>query len=291
MSFSTLVPTDGSPQAELAIRLATRLSRGDSVTLLHVVPPGGAALLATLDEASTLVTGAPGVLVEEWARHREKAALAILEAGRRAVIDLDPAIALHTDHAVGPPADVILDRLDSGRFALAVLGSHGRGLVARTLLGSVVAEVLEHARAAVLVARRESVRSIVLGVDGSASSLRAARYAGALARATGAAIDLLYAIEFPIDTYGSARSALEHRFSEESDRLFDAAVREAGVAEASRAVAFHEPAQALIVKAERAGTDLVVVGRRSRQEGARGTLGSVSRRVALGAGASVLVVP
>ncbi len=50
-----------------------------------------------------------------------------------------------------PPADGILERLDSGDFELVVLGSHGRRGVQRVLLGSVAERVAERARNSVLV--------------------------------------------------------------------------------------------------------------------------------------------
>ena len=66
------------------------------------------------------------------------------------------------DHARSLPADLV------------VVGSRGHGTIESMMLGSVSAEVVDHAHAPVLVTRSRQAKRIVLAWDGSPSASRAA---------------------------------------------------------------------------------------------------------------------
>ena len=56
-------------------------------------------------------------------------------------------------HKVGHPAEMIARKADAGRFDLLVMGSHGHGLLANLVLGSVVTKVLANCATPVLLVR------------------------------------------------------------------------------------------------------------------------------------------
>ena len=74
----------------------------------------------------------------------------------------------------GRPATAIVDRARDMHADLVVVGSRGHGTIESMLLGSVSAEVVDHAPAPVLVARGRRIERIVLGWDGSSCAARAA---------------------------------------------------------------------------------------------------------------------
>ncbi len=291
MGWRILVATDGSTSAEQAARLGALLAGDGAVHLLHAVSLAPVGPLSALDAVSTLVAGSPGSLAKEWELSREREGLELLEHARVEVERAGTPARIEAEQLAGRPADLILARAQEGQFDLIALGSHGRGTLARTILGSVSAEVLQHAERPVLFARRDSVRSLLVGVDGSEPGLRAAALAGEVARRTGAEVSFLYAAEVPIDTYVEGRARVKVAFEAEAQRAFEAARQALGVPVSGEHLVFHEPAHALVVRAEQTGVDLVVVGRRGRTQAPKLLLGSVSRRVALHAVASVLVVP
>lgn len=136
---------------------------------------------------------------------------------------------------------------------------------------------------------------ILVGVDGSDSSRKAATVAAELAAATGATLHVLTAVDPARQT---APEATSHRGD----------VRELTPGEAAEAIAAQvastltgvtphiesspiqgKPAQALVEEAKRIGADLIVVGNR-RVQGISRILGSVATDVAHHAPCDVYVV-
>ncbi len=290
MTSFLLVGVDGSAASQVAVRLAAHLSAGSPLTLVHASAPAPLSTLLTLDNLGTLVSGVPGVLGEEWTRHEERRALELLAREKERAV-AQGAVEVHARHLLGRPSDVLADMAAAGRCELVIIGPHGHGAFARTLVGSTTDELLRHAHVPVLVARGDRVRHVVVGVDGSPGSQRAAALAGQLARRTGAGVELVAAVEFPIETFVEARAAVRGLLEDEARRWFAKARATMNGTPSSEVIAFHEPVHALLSHAQRMKADLVVVGRRGPGEGARHLLGSVSRRLALTAEMSVLVVP
>lgn len=147
--FSTIVVgTDGSPDAEDALRAAAELARLNPDTKVHVVgafqpiPAGRIREMADSlpDEFRSLLYGSMRVdATMDVARSLMK--VAGVEADYHEV----------DDH----PTDAILNAAEDHGADLIVVGSRGQGATKRLLHGSVSTNVLHHAPCAVLVVRKD----------------------------------------------------------------------------------------------------------------------------------------
>ena len=121
---------------------------------------------------------------------------------------------------------------------LLVVGTRGHGDLAGAVLGSVAFAVSAHARCPVVVVRGEPVRSgpdhpVVVGVDGSASSLEAVRYAADLAAAASATLEVVSSYRMPASaTWAEAYAPLEAN----GGPSFETVAREAAHAAATAGV-------------------------------------------------------
>ena len=140
-----LVPTDFSETAAAALGWARDLSRefDSELHLLHVVaepylyPWGSEASAFPLTD----------VLAQS-----EQAARAQLD--RLAASGAGPNDRTVTATALGTPVDRILDYVTSNQIDLVVIGTHGRGVVAHMLLGSVAERVVRRSPVPVLTVRQ-----------------------------------------------------------------------------------------------------------------------------------------
>ncbi len=147
--FSTIVVgTDGSPDAEDALRAAAEFARLNPDTKVHVVsafrPISPAELRSITDslpeEFKPLMHGTMQVdSTMDDARSLMK--LAGVEADYHEVI--------------GHPTDAIIEAAEDYDADLIVVGSRGEGATKRLLHGSVSTNVLHHAPCAVLVVRKD----------------------------------------------------------------------------------------------------------------------------------------
>jgi nucleotide-binding universal stress UspA family protein len=99
-------------------------------------------------------------------------ASALAREGTQRVHSHFPRWGVYADHAVGTPAQAIMQKADDWRADLVVVGSHGRSALARLVLGSVSQQVATESRRSVRVARHVIDRGntpvrIIIGVDGS----------------------------------------------------------------------------------------------------------------------------
>jgi universal stress protein A len=132
MTFKRIiVAVDGSATADRAADQAIELAKslGATMALVHVVDPDALP-----------VEGASG-----WAEHDGRNLLAALV--KRATLEPSPAAFV----PIGKPAAEIVAAAREWRADLIVIGSHGRGRVARMLIGSVATAVIHHAPCPVLV--------------------------------------------------------------------------------------------------------------------------------------------
>ena len=185
---------------------------------------------------------------------------------------------------------------------LVVVGTHGRRGLRRLVMGSVAEEIVRQARGLVLTVRedvpaRPQVRRILLPLDFSNSSLRAASYAKALAARYGADLVALHVFD-DVDLpgfYGDIQSPLPHAFPEIEGQVREnlrMAVAEAeGPDVQAEYVAGRGAAPGAIVReAELREADLIVIASHGRSGVERLLLGSVSEHVLRAAPCPVLLV-
>jgi nucleotide-binding universal stress UspA family protein len=191
------------------------------------------------------------------------------------------------------PARALLEASDAAD--LLVVGARGTGGFEGLLFGSVSERVAQLATRPVAVIRAATPVDggrVVVGVDGSARSLAALRWAAAEARARDADLDVVHAWRLPIMAMPPATLALpDFTALEDSGRaVLDAALTEPDLAGLRVHPHFvHDsPARALTERAEGAG--LVVAGTRGLGRVSGTLLGSVSRQLLHHAPCPVVVI-
>ena len=186
---------------------------------------------------------------------------------------------------------------------LVVVGSRGHGGLETMLLGSVSAEIVDHASCPVLVARRDRVRSLLMADDGSAGARAAAEKLVRWSAFTGLPVTVLSVVGVTVpweppyatkydpgdgDYLNQSREAnleAHRRIAEDTA----ARLRTAGC-EATAEVRTGHAANEIVMAARDLDVDLVVVGTRGHTGLARLLLGSVARNVLTHVLCSVLVV-
>jgi nucleotide-binding universal stress UspA family protein len=136
---SILVATDGSPASSAAgdeaIDLAARLSA--RLIVVNVV---------SAPELATAGAIFPGTVIAAR-EDAEEIARKVVEQARRAGVDATYLI------WEGQPGEAIVSAAEAEMIDLIVVGTHGRNIVGRLLLGSVSEYVTRHARVPVLIVR------------------------------------------------------------------------------------------------------------------------------------------
>ncbi len=147
--FSTIVVgTDGSPDAEQALRTATEFAKLNPDTKIHVVaafhPMSQAQLRAIAnslpDEFRSMIHGA---------MHVES----ILDSARSIMADAGVEAEYHEVNNY--PSEAIVEAAETQDADLIVVGSRGEGMAKRLLHGSVSTNVFHHAPCAVLIVRND----------------------------------------------------------------------------------------------------------------------------------------
>lgn len=141
--MNILLPVDGSPCSERAVdylvRYGAALREMPGVHLLHVHPPIPIGRIQAHVGQATLE-----------AYYREESEARLLAARGR----LDAAGLAYTPHIhVGVPAETIAKVAGELGCELIVMGTHGHGLVAGLVMGSVAARVLHLAACPVLMVK------------------------------------------------------------------------------------------------------------------------------------------
>ena len=182
------------------------------------------------------------------------------------------------------------------------MDSGGRGPLTSMLLGSVSAEVVDHAACSVLVARGDHVSRLLIATDGSDAARAIPDLLGTWGVARGLAAEALSVAPLPERTFellADVYTLGQYHFTDDRQELLD---RHRRFAEqlAQQLAEHHIPATASVVAgdaaheiidaARRRGTDLIVTGTRGLHGLERVVLGSVARNVLLHAHCSVMVV-
>lgn len=138
------------------------------------------------------------------------------------------------------------------------------------------------------------MKHVLVGIDGSAASHKAARMAAEIAGKFGARLTLAYVVPrllLPPDAYGLTVAEVEAEHRAHADEVLAAATAALGPGAApARLVLFGSPADALVEAAQAEQADLVVVGSRGHGAVSRVLLGSTSGRVVHVSTGPVLVV-
>lgn len=141
------------------------------------------------------------------------------------------------------------------------------------------------------------VSHILLGVDGSPSSKRAATYALSLAEQVKARVTVVFVLESPpvipvgpLSGYVMTAPPKTEQDLENAREELTELTREHPSVPCERRVELGAPAELLCELAGKLNANLIVVGARGRGAGARWLLGSVSDRIVHHAPCPVLVV-
>lgn len=294
--MKVLLAIDGSDASmtALAATAALPLPPGSTVQLLSVLPDdrvvhGGAwpaAVLIRSEDVAAAARKEARERLEDLADRvagEERTVTAAIREGRAASEILDAASDLSAD--------------------LIVLGARGHSEVERLLLGSVSAEVVDHARCPVLVARTDRVGRILVATDGSPTAdatidliASSSLFANATVRVmsvtdpgmpwwTGASpVDGMVAAQVYSDMIDAARDHAREVAAQAAERLGS----EVAVEEAAHRGG--DVPTAILAEAAAWNADIVAVGSRGLGMVRRLLLGSVSRDVLHHAPMSVLIV-
>jgi nucleotide-binding universal stress UspA family protein len=271
-----VVGFDGSKEAGEALGFGAELARMHGWPLRVVIARGDLHRLSAWADEWTQG------LAEEWAADAVKM---LAEDEMEAVVVV----------ADGLAAQVLV--AESRQAAAVLVGATGHGFVTGRLQGSVSQHVCRHAASPVVVVRPGGRNDgvVVVGVDGSGSSLRALELALHEAGLRGLQLEVLYAPEhvraygFPAPVVLPAELVRSLRAHDESvlDAVAAVVADHPGVDVAVRTVE-GAPARALVRASEDAA--LVVVGSRGVGAFEGVLLGSVSAGVLRGAHCPVAVV-
>ena len=288
--------TDGSPSAAQATNLVAGVAWPEGSTIRVVE-----AIEAAMAVSSGPWPG-PGYLQQDDridAQLRRGADAVVTEVRDRLE---RPAIDVVADVLRGRAATAIVDAAAALRADLVIIGSRGHGTIESMLLGSVSAEVVDHAPMPVLVARKRSLNRVVLGWDGSGCARGAAdllsawpMFADSHVRVVSVAdVQVPWWSGITVDTSPDLLPALvdaSTALREEHDLMARAMaedLRQSGLA-ADAELRAGDPATELLAAARACDADVIVLGTHGRTGVARLLLGSVARNVVHHAKCSVLI--
>lgn len=291
-----LLATDGSTHSQAAVELLNRFPfpAGSEVTLLSVLElPGSFALGTKQQEAIQELRQEIRQQAEE---NLAQQASCLKEAG------WDVSVKIREGH----PAKEIIAAAEELDSQLIIIGSHGRGMVGRFLLGSVSQKVVKYAHCSVLLVRKSDDSTteetatknlkILLAFDNSDPSNKAAKLIQQLPATKETTVDVVTVM--PIITYYGMD--VVERMSEswkEEKRQAEAALEATAqmlkekIPSISATLAESEDtSQEILEHAETFGSDLIIMGQKGKSAIDRFLLGSVSSRIIHHANCSVWIV-
>jgi len=274
--YGIIVGVDGSPASDAAVNWAAHdaVMRGVALTLMHVQDP----IARKWSQARAL---------EEVARWQKAEGGGILANASKIAHDITKdasQITINGELEFSATVPTLIDRSEDAE--LIVVGTDGRGALARGLLGSVSSGLVRHARCPVAVIHDGELQMphptnapVLVGVDGSSASELATEIAFDEASGRGVGLMALHAwndtelVELPGVDWSAVKA--------EEERLMCEAL--AGWQErypnvtVSRVLVRDRPARAIVETSQSA--QLVVVGSHGRNAFTRTFLGSVSNAV------------
>ena len=280
-----LVPMDFSPPSRLALDHAIAFARKfrAKLTLLHVVEsPTGLTY--------TFPTAAEKIEKEHCLQAQRMLSTLV---GPEDQDDLDVQTLVKT----GEIEDQILSTVREEGTSLLVMGTHGRGLVSRSLIGSVTEKVLHKVLIPVLTvchaARFPAFDRILFATDLSEPSKEGSRFVLELARITGSNLIALHAVDVGLE--GGAEAAVylgEQRLEEARARLdeFKAEAFQQKI-KVETVLAEAPVADTILKAAEENSADLIVITIQKSGTLQRILRGSIAERIIREASIPVLSIP
>ena len=298
MPDTILVPTDGSRESERALDIAVPLAAAlnAEITLLWAWDGLGAVdgivagdVLADITERETADRK---IFLEDLAARRCRPS----------------GVAYSCEIPIERPEQAILDATTPSNIRYVIMATHGRSGFKRWRLGSVADKIARTVDKPVVLFRpddavslRSTVDRILVPLDGSTSSEAAVPDAVAIARASGASLQLLRVVSaivtatpVGLDTiYSQANDAALEAASADLDKFAQELTEPnhgiaAGVV-VTTAVFMGGPSTAILDRSSDA--DLIVMASHGRGGVARFALGSITDAVIRGSGKPVMVVP
>lgn len=280
MFNEVLILTDGSRGARTAASHGLSIAKryGATVHALHVV-----------NMTAVKVPESAESIPETWVAAGDKATKQV--ADRAADIGLP----VMTEVRRGSPADVILDYVDERGIDIIVLGTHGRTVLQKPLLGRVTKSVVRTADVPVLCVppvdqgieltnpSEIAYQSILVPTDGSKAAQNAVDHGLKLARTFDATLHALYVVDRrayasrPGQTWDDLKTTLEQSGKQITERVADAAA-ESGVSVVT-AVRHGVPHQVIHDYADEQGVDLIAMGTHEKSGLANRVLGSDTERI------------
>jgi nucleotide-binding universal stress UspA family protein len=274
--YGIIVGVDGSPASDAAVGWAAHdaVVRGMPLTLMRVENPAAS-------------TWAQAPLLEELAGWQEAEGRSMLANALKIAHDITKdasQITINGELQFSAPGPTLVDRSEDAE--LIVVGTDGRGALARGLLGSVSSGLVRHARCPVAVIHDGELRMphpteapVLVGVDGSSASDLATEIAFDEASRRRVGLTALHAwsdrevVELPGVNWPAVKAEEERLMSEAlagwQERYPDVTV--------TKLLVCDQPARALVETSQSA--QLVVVGSHGRNAFTRTLLGSVSNAV------------
>ncbi|GAB6878034.1 hypothetical protein JCM17823_03080 [Halorubrum gandharaense] len=286
MIDTLLIPTDGSETATNAARWGFALAERLDARI---------CVLSVADVAVATGAGYAGNSASIRSTLREtadKRATALADAAREH--GLEATTVVHE----GVPAAEIVEHAAADDIDAIVMGTSGRGGVARTLMGSVADKVVRTAPVPVMTANADAVDGVpvspvddvLVPTDGSDAADEAAAYALDLAAALGATAHLLTVID-----EATANAVADHGegpSDEGAESRLDglvSAAEEHGV-DTTTAIETGDPADRILAYSDRESVDIVVMGTAGRGMIERAVTGSVADAVVRRASQPVMTV-
>lgn len=290
-----LVASDGSECATVAIELVAELPwpDGTDVRIVEVVPSGTAVF------GGPWPPMAPVDMKTIDRSVREQAARNLDEAAQRLA---GPGRTVETVTSTGRPGDAIVSLAEEANADLIVVGSRGHGTLETMLLGSVSAEVIDHAHVPVLVARGRRIERVVFAWDGSDRAEAAVGPLSEWGIFAQAHVDVLSVAdaeppwwvragivgeETAAEAYHEAAEPSRRQHEEMAEQMAER-LRRAGL-DATPLSREGDPAETIVALAAAHDADLVVLGTHGRTGLRRLLMGSVARNVVIHAPCSVLL--
>ncbi len=193
----------------------------------------------------------------------------------------------------------------SNETDLVVVGRSGHGAVARFLLGSVAKHLVTHSTTPVLVVppvkddagpATMKGKSVVVAVDGSTPSVRAAKMAATIAKATGAQLELVSIVDLSqVDVYEGffmtedQLARVEERVHQHELTEARQAIKDTDVEVVERVIRGNAKGL-MLEQSQRDDIAMIVVGKTGKGAFERMLQGSLSRAMSTQADCPVLIV-